>query len=163
MNDRLSVRVRPRIVIGGTIAVLMVLIALGATFRVLFPQTAELAGGQLALNIDRNLVTPIGVTRRFSQHAEAIYVTATVSNAPLGTKVRATMHEAATDRFTGSFELVAVGTRNVGFQFTPAANGWSPGKYEIRLFLNGKEKERLSFDVVTETAAAFQQTHQEIA
>lgn len=152
MTDKLSARVRPRIVIGGSIAVLIVLASLGAAIRILFPQTAELGAGQLAFNIDRNLVTPIGITRRFPRDARAVYVTATVSDAPLGTKVRASLYEAATDRYNGSFEVVAVGTRNVGFEFVPDAKGWSAGRYEIRLFLNGSETERLPFDIVAETA-----------
>lgn len=152
MTDNLSRRVRPHIVIGGSVAIAVVLASVAAVMWVLFPRTAELGAGQLALNIDRNLVTPIGVTRRFPRDARAVYVTATVSNAPLGTKVRATLYEAATDRSSGTFEVVAVGTRNVGFEFTPGARGWSPGRYEIRLFLNGTEKERLPFDVVGEAA-----------
>lgn len=144
--------IRISAVAGGVVAVLMT-ITIGVTIRTLFRPNAELAGGHLARNIDRHLVTPIDVTRRFPRNAPAIYVTATVSHAPLGTKVRASLHELATDRSASSFELVAVGTRNVGFEFLPAAAGWTLGKYEIRLFLNGSEAERLPFDVVSETAA----------
>lgn len=143
--------VRIPVVAGGVLAVLLT-VTLGATIRFLFRPNAELAGGHLARDIDRRLITPIDITRRFPRNAPAIYVTATVSHAPLGTKVRASLYEVATDRSASSFDLVAVGNRNVGFEFLPAAAGWTLGKYEIRLFLNGAETERLPFDIVAETA-----------
>ncbi|MBI3262442.1 MAG: hypothetical protein HYZ58_04740 [Acidobacteria bacterium] len=146
-------RIRIPVVAGGVVAGLL-LATLGVSFRFLFPRDATLAGGQLARNIDRRLITPIDITRRFPRDASAIYVTATVSHAPLGTKVRASLYELSTDRSASSFELVTVGTRNIGFEFLPAPAGWSLGKYEMRLFLNGEEAERLPFDVVTETASS---------
>jgi hypothetical protein len=117
--------------------------------------TATLAEAQTAIAIHPETQAPTEPARTFSEEAQAIYAAAKLSSAPDGTKVKATFHYLENgENEIASNEIEAGGERWLSFTLSPAATGWPLGQYEVRLYLNGDEVDRLPFNVAPGTQAA---------
>lgn len=117
--------------------------------------TAKLSQGQMAAAVDPQTKAPINAATTFPGDAPAIYVAAKLSSAPDGTKVKATFHYLeGGEREIASDEVMTGGERWVSFTLSSPASGWPAGQYEARLLLDGKEAQRLPFNVAPGGARA---------
>ncbi len=117
--------------------------------------TATLTEAQTARAIHLESQAPTEPASTFSEEAQAIYAAAKLSYAPDGTKVKATFHYLENgDNEIASDEIEAGGERWLSFTLSPAATGWPLGQYEVRLYLNGDEVDRVPFNVAPGTQAA---------
>lgn len=117
--------------------------------------TAKLSEAQTARAIHPETQAPTEPTRTFSEEVQEIYAAAKLSSAPEGTKVKAVFHYLENgDHSIATDEVEAGGERWMSFTLAPTASGWPLGQYEVRLYLNGDEVDRLPFNVAPGTQAA---------
>lgn len=115
--------------------------------------TARLSEGKMASAINPETKAPTAPASTFVSEAPAIYATAKLSNAPEGTKVKATFHYLESgERQIAEDEVQAGGSRYVAFTLSAPVTGWPAGQYETRFYLNGKEIQRQPFNIASASA-----------
>lgn len=94
--------------------------------------------------------SPVNETDRFTPQSPVIYVTAKISKAAAGSRVKGEFYylEEGEKKFaefqTGEVE----GTRYVFFELTPPENGWPAGEYKAVVSLNDSAKGETRFKVI---------------
>jgi hypothetical protein len=110
--------------------------------------TARLSDATMASAINPDTKAPVTNAVTFATDTATIYATVKLSNAPDGTKVKATFHYLeGGDRQIFEYEMTSEGTRYLAFSLSRPTNGWPAGQYETRFLLNGKPGPRVPFNV----------------
>jgi hypothetical protein len=121
--------------------------------------TAKLTDAQVAKSIHPDTQAPWETASTFGPDADAIYAVAKLSSAPEGTRVKASFHYLENgERQIADDEIEASGGSWVSFTLSPPDSGWPSGQYEARFHLNGKEVQRVPFNVAAGSAPTIAQT-----
>jgi hypothetical protein len=114
-----------------------------------FVSAAKLSEESMASAVNAETKAPTAAATTFAPDAPVIYATAKLSGAPDGTKIKATFHYLeGGERQIALDEVQAGGSRYVFFTLMPPINGWPPGQYETRFYLDGKPGKRLPFNIL---------------
>ncbi|TAK13233.1 MAG: hypothetical protein EPO35_10550 [Acidobacteria bacterium] len=117
--------------------------------------TAKLSEETMASAINPDTKAPVTKAVTFAPDTGTIYATVKLSNAPEGTKVKATFHYLeGGDRQIFDYEMTSEGTRYIAFSLTRPTNGWPVGPYETRFLLNDKPGPKVPFNVAPSAASA---------
>lgn len=112
--------------------------------------------GRIAITDKVNPETfePIEAKDIFTDTLPVIYTTAEVGDAPENTKVKVVWYYLGLkgeDILVNSAEKVITGPQNMLFELNkPTNKPWPTGRYEIRIFLNGKENLSVPFTILKE-------------
>lgn len=110
--------------------------------------TANLSEYTMCTGVEKDTYKPVGATDTFKPDTPTIYVTTKLANAPSDTLVKFDWYYLEDgETFIDGVEVKADGTRYLMSNLSKPTKGWPTGKYEVRVFLNGKEANRVPFTV----------------
>ncbi len=110
--------------------------------------TAGITNVQTATQIDQATSKPIGVTNTFATSAPVIYATASVKNSPMDTVIKSEWWYPDSNILIDQAEIkTTMPNQNFYFSLSRPNNGFPPGNYEVKLFIDGKEDKIVKFTV----------------
>ncbi len=107
----------------------------------------------LARDVKLDTLDPVEITDVYSQDQPEFHAVIGLSNAPLGTRIKAIWtaldvgNAAPQNTIVNQSEKKAEGTQNVHFSVTPDFGRWPPGLYKLDLYLNDELYRTLDFKV----------------
>lgn len=114
---------------------------------------ASLSNATMCTSVDTGTREPIEPTNVFSPDTPEIYCSVKLSNVPTNSEISAQWIyvkgelEDLSDFLIDEMSVKAGGTRYLSFSETKPENGWPTGDYQVKLYLNGKQKTSATFKV----------------
>ena len=115
--------------------------------------SASLTEATMASEVDSSNI-PVQTASVFTDDVSTIYCCAKLSNAPADTRVKAEWiyvggeHSDLLNSILFEDSLIGSGTRHLKFSQNRPSSGWSLGKYEVVLYLNGEQSSVVPFSII---------------
>jgi len=115
--------------------------------------SVSLTEATMASEVDSSNI-PVQTASVFTDDVSTIYCCAKLCNAPADTRVKAEWiyvggeHSDLLNSILFEDSLIGSGTRHLKFSQNRPSSGWSLGKYEVVLYLNGEQNRVVPFSIV---------------
>lgn len=114
--------------------------------------SAKLSSVATASEVNQETKEPVTLTDTFYPDSEIIYCTTKLENALAGTKIKFVWYytepEEDIEITSWESEVAEEGTGHINCYLTRPDNGWPPGQYLVKVYLDDNEAGSASFKVV---------------